>query len=152
MATVSAFAGTSSRVKSVAITPVLTTDQPTYTGSPATLAETTDWAIGYTLRGKTTFLGQESDANAEGVLHDQQLRGGTANWTVRVEAAETAVTGVLAIGSFYYLDLILQKGAATGRKNCPVKLVGINPSTGVGKPYATTTLEFDGNGVLPAVS
>ena len=153
MATISAFAGSSGRVKMVAVAISTTTDVITFTGTPATISEFMDWAISYGLATSATVMTFESDANSQNVLHPQQLAGGTAQpFQITCKAAETAVLGVLQIGSVYLIDCILQKGSNTGRKNIPVKLSDIKPGTGVDAPSALTTLTFSGSGILPPVS
>lgn len=148
MAAVDTFAGTSGRVQAVAVSPVLTTDTITFSGTPATVAEAYGWRA-QVQKTDTKFVGFESDANAQGVVFEQQLRGGIGSWSASIEVALTAA-GAWAVGQALVVDLLAQKGADTGYEGLNCVIRSFSPGTGVNQPFSTITVEVAGSGVWPA--
>lgn len=149
MATVQALSGTSGRVQAVAVAPGgLTTDHITFTGSPATVNEAYSWRA-QVQRSKTSFLGFENDASAQGVVYEQQLQGGAGSWTVSIEVALTAANAY-TVGQALVFDLLAQKNADVGYEGLHGVIESFSPGTGVNQPFATINLNIAGSNAWPA--
>ncbi len=152
-------AGTSGRVKAIAVTPVLTTDTVTFAGSTATIASITQWEL--SVSGQPTkSLTLESGADAQGRLYADLLRGGVTEWSFSVQGqfdASPATPSTFGEGVFAVCDFLLKKATAAGvigYVSCngmfhDFRITGVNTTSNAAVMFSAT---FSGSGVLPALT
>lgn len=150
MAAISGFAGSSSAIKTIAVTPVLTTDVITFAGTVAALTQSYEWSIDQSKTG-TSLATQGSDADTEGGVWEQELRGGVNRWTARIQIAATAAS-LFRVGQALVVDFLLQATADIGRHGASCVVQSISEGSATAQPFATMTLNVKGSGALPAIT
>lgn len=155
------YAGTSGRLKSIPVSPVLTADSITFTGVTATVNEITGWQLTISKPGgQPEVLTFESDSDAQGNLYPTLIRGGVARWTATVQglmngtagAGVTDTTEQFPIGAAVVADFVYQKGGAKGFFGCNGVVTDFQTSQQVGPQPAPFTCTIAGSGALPAVT
>ncbi len=150
-------AGTSGRLKAVAITPVLTTDTITWAGATVTIAEITEWTLTVTsVGGAPKSLTFESSTTAQGKLVADLLRGGVEEWSFDIKGQynvgdPSMVT--LGDGVAVKADFIKKKVTTAGNGYIGCNGVIENfQDTGVSVQGGVQmfSAKFAGSGLLPA--
>lgn len=115
-------AGTSGGLKAVLVTPVLTTDTVTYSGSTVAIASITKWDFADSPEGQLPeSITLESGANAQGLLYPVPLRGGTARYTVEIQGQHDQnplSSTTFGNGCFVVADFLIKKSTAFGYTGC----------------------------------
>jgi hypothetical protein len=152
MAQFSGFAGTSGRVKAVAITPALTDDDVTFSGTPLTIAEFNKWTLTEQMDGEPPMiLTFESPTNTEGTMFSELLDGGKGSFTVELSGVQKQVPTInFKLGQKIVLDLFAKKSASFGRQNVNVAITNIRQEQGVDQSVMTFSISCKGSGVPPA--
>lgn len=143
-------AGSSGRVKVLAVTPDLTTDVVDYStaaaGTHVALVSLTAWDLSETPEGQppraVTF---ESSANAQGVLTGTTVRGGVVKYTASCRGLyDTAETSTFMGQPFIAADLITKK-KASNQIGFVVKgrLHNFKAGTAVDAQLATCSFDID---------
>lgn len=150
-----AYAGTSGRVSLVNVTPVLTADAVTYTGTPDPQVSLSKWSARCGRVGEIPkALTFESPADTQGELAPVIHRGGAKEWVVMCEGLfDQAESSDLQTSPFIVADLIVKKdssGSQEGFGDVPGKIENFQIGTGVGQGMATCSFEIHVSGHLPA--
>lgn len=152
--------GTAGRVKSVVLTPDLSTSMLDFTGigSTATNAEITKWTLQLTKEGgQSQVVTFESDSDAQGNLYADLLRGGIVSWSVTLEGFfnldATSGANSLAkfpLGAALLFDLIKIKTGSLGFIGCKGVVIGFPTGADVRGQANPFSVQIMGHKALPA--
>lgn len=147
------FAGTSGRLKAVAIAPDLTTDIVTFSGSTVTQVAITEWELQVSVTGNADSITLESATTAQGLLTKARLRGGIEEWSFNFKGQFNPDQNTLTNGVFAVADFLVKKVSTggTGYSGCTgqiqnYQVTGVSANGGTVMFSAT----FVGSGSLPA--
>lgn len=145
------YAGSSGRLQIVIISPTLTTDEVTFSGSPATASEIVAWSVDDSMDGGAAkVLTFEAPANTQGVLHPELLRGGTGSWKASVEAVvDSATLATYVKGAAVVCDFAYKKTTEYAHAGCGGIITSRKFKTAVTDKAATWSFEIEGDGVFP---
>lgn len=149
------YAGTSARAGFVTITPVLTADTVTFTGTPVAQIACQSITISCSRVGEMPeAVTTESSSDAQGHLAPTIYRGGVLKWVIRIEGLfDQAESTALDHEPFGQMDIIFKKdspGSQEGYGDVPGKIENWQANTGVTQGMAKCSFEFHVSGQLPA--
>lgn len=149
------FSGVNARVKAVAITPVLTTDVVTVSGTTTAWLEHTGWNLEKTADGPKIYTANSS-ADAEGSIAPQLLRGSLLSNKLNLEGVynggTTTTDARFKEGSFVKIDVIFHATYALGYYGMLAKVVSFKPGAKIGPEAIQVSIGLEISGLVPAPS
>lgn len=151
------FAGSAGRMKAVAVTPALSTPQPTLTGlTTAAVAGITGWDLDLKTEDGGGIVHFESSATSGGVLMTEQLQGGVGTWSVKIngiyDGDTTATEEKFVNGAFVQMDLLYSRASTYGRYACNGKVKDYQEKWDVKANAVVFSCTVEGHSTLPAPS
>jgi len=149
------FSGVNARIKAVAITPVLTTDLVTVSGTTTAWLEHTGWDFDRSADGPKIYT-SNSTADAEGSIAPLLLRGSLLSNKLNLEGiyngGTTTTDARFKEGSFVKIDVIFHGTYGLGYYGMLAKVVSFKPGAKIGPEATKVSIGLEISGLVPAPS